>query len=135
MAEAVRVAAEDVRELRAISKAAANIEHRHWRVEEDTNRRRRLLVCLVYLLRGSTDWAMMAARALGVTTHLEALPHQEALPHPSACHSMMQLPWWPERKNSFLSGHRPLPCKSPDVSWLSCVCWASSLMPMLGVSP
>jgi len=53
-------------------------------MEEETNKRRRLLVCLVYLLCGSTDWAMMAARALGVPTRWEALPHQEALPHPTA---------------------------------------------------
>jgi len=135
LAAAVRVAAEDVRELRAIAKAAANVERRHRRVEEETNRRRQLLVCLVYLLCGSTDWAMMAARALGVSAHLEALPHQEALPHPNACHAMMPLPCWPERKNSCVSGRRPFQRKSPAVWWLNCACWASSLMPTQGGSP
>ena len=135
LAAAVRVAAEDVRELRAIAKAAANVKRRHRRVEEETNRRRQLLVCLVYLLCGSTDWAMMAARASGVSAHLEALPHQKALPHSNACRSMMPLPCWPERKNSCVSGRRPFQCKSPAVWWLNCACWASSLMPTQGGSP
>ena len=83
---AVQSAAEEVRALRAVARAAGAAERRHASTELARERRLLLLVFLVYRLCGSLPWAIMVATTLGIA-HLyversveEASPQAGVLP-------------------------------------------------------